>query len=175
MTDHYAKLSLILVLVGVFSTSAYPCSIFRPVSNREMVNGDDAVVRATAVEYSVPPGNPKAWTSGVPDSKIHFHVDENIGGSALADFGLPGYLVDKDDFNDQPSPYEFVRPGGRSGSCFANSYRSNAQFLLFLKKTKDGGFTVNWYPLGPVNEQLHSDDDPWLLWVRERVKEHPKP
>ena len=44
----------------------------------------------------------------------------------------------------------------------ANSYRRGGQFVLFLKKTKAGELTVNWYALAPVNEQLHSDDDPWL-------------
>jgi hypothetical protein len=29
---------------------------------------------------------------------------------------------------------------------------------------------VNWYALAPVNEQLHSDVDPWLLWVREQTQ-----
>jgi hypothetical protein len=82
---------------------------------------------------------------------------------------LPGYLMDSDDFNDQRPPYTFVRPGGRAGSCFANSYRSGGQFLLVLKETKGGELTVNWYALGPMNEQLHSDHDPWLLWVREHA------
>jgi len=88
----------------------------------------------------------------------------------ISDLILPGYLVDRDDFNDRPAPYTFVRPGGRAGSCFANPYRSGAQFLLFLKKTIAGELTVNWYALAPVNEQLHSDDDPWPLWVRERAQ-----
>ncbi|MEX2261561.1 MAG: hypothetical protein WD696_06400 [Bryobacteraceae bacterium] len=48
-----------------------------------------------------------------------------------------------------------------------------APFLLFLKKTSTGEFTVNWYPLGPVNEQLRSDRDKWLLWVREQVGKMP--
>jgi hypothetical protein len=39
-----------------------------------------------------------------------------------------------------------------------------------LKKTKTGDFTVNWYPLGPVNEQLHSDQDEWILWVRQQAR-----
>ena len=91
---------------------------------------------------------------------------------------LPGYLVNSDDFNDHPPPYKFVRRGGRWGSCFANTYRSGGQFLLFLKKTKTGEFTVNWYALGPVNEQLHSDQDAWLIWVREQTRKPkvaPKP
>lgn len=53
-------------------------------------------------------------------------------------------------------------------------------FLLMLKKW-DGklsyaiagnpldGYTVNWY-VGPVNEQVRSADDPWVVWVREQVR-----
>ena len=33
-------------------------------------------------------------------------------------------------------------------------------------RTNDGDYIVNWYALGPVNDQLRSDSDPWLLWVR---------
>ena len=64
-----------------------------------------------------------------------------------------------------PLPYRFVRPGGRGGSCFANSYRRGAQFLLFLKKGW-AGFTTNFSALGPTNEQLTGVDDPWVKWVR---------
>lgn len=39
-----------------------------------------------------------------------------------------------------------------------------------LKRGEAGEYTVNWYALGPVNEQLESASDPWLLWVRQRVE-----
>ncbi|MGA3076687.1 MAG: hypothetical protein ABSG56_23745 [Bryobacteraceae bacterium] len=169
MIAHKAKMVWVLLGSAVFTTEAYACSIAGKISNVEMVNGADAVVRATAVEYASPPSNPQIWTTGVPDSKVRFKVIESIRGPVISDLILPGYLVDSDDFNDQQPPYTFVRPGGRAGSCFANSYRSGGQFLLFLKKTKAGGLTVNWYALAPVNEQLHSDDDPWLLWAREHA------
>ena len=160
--------SLALLLAGgsfiaVFSTEAYPC-MARP-STAQMVNDADFIVRAAALEYVSRPSDPRIWTTGTPDSTIRFQILEIIRGPVISDLILPGYLVDKDDFNDRPSPYDFVRPNGRSGSCFANSYRSGAQFLLFLKKTEAGTFTVNWSALAPVNEQLHSDSDPWLLWV----------
>jgi hypothetical protein len=83
---------------------------------------------------------------------------------------LPGALSEGDDFNDQPVPYNFVRPGGRHGSCFAYYYRAGAEFLFMLKKQQTGEYTVYWYALGPVNEQLRSTDDPWLLWVRKMAK-----
>jgi hypothetical protein len=135
-----------------------------------MVKEADAIVRAKAVEYAIEPRDPNVRTTGEPDSTIRFKVLEVIRGPIPAQLILPGYLDQRDDFNDQPPPYDSVRPNGRSGSCFANSYRLGGQFLLLLKKTSLGRFTVDWYALGPVNEQLHSADDPWLLWVREQVK-----
>jgi hypothetical protein len=106
-----------------------------------------------------------------PDSTVRFKVLEVIRGEMPGDhFDLRGALVDTDDFNDQKSPYKFVRPDGRKGSCYATSYRTGAQFLLMLKSTQRS-FTVEWYALGPVNEQLHSTDDPWLLWVRAQSRQ----
>ena len=158
-----------LLASAIFAPAAYPCSIVGAISNLKLVADADAIVRATAVEYASPPASPLR-TTGVPDSTVRFKVIETIRGPQMADLTLPGYIVNKDDFNDHKPPYTFVRPGGRSGSCFANSYRAGAQFLLFLKKNSAGEFTVNWYALAPVNEQLHSDIDPWLLWVREKAQ-----
>ncbi len=123
------------VATMVFTVRAYPCSIVGKISSVEMVNAADAIVRARAVEYAVFPKG-ALWTTGTPDSKIRFQVIETIRGPVPSDLILPGYLVDRDDFNDHQPPYKFVRPNGRAGSCFANSYRSGGQFLLFLKKTK---------------------------------------
>lgn len=169
MIAHTAKMLWVLLAPVLFTTTARACSIIGKIWNLQMVSAADAIVRARAAEYDSPPNNPNIWTTGVPDSRIRFRVIEHIRGSLISDLVLPGYLVDRDDFNDERPPYTFVRPGGRAGSCFANSYRSGAQFLLFLKKTRSGEFTVNWYALAPVNEQLHSADDPWLLWVREQA------
>jgi hypothetical protein len=95
-------------------------------------------------------------------------VLEVIRGKVPADLFLDGVLVGEDDFNDETSPYDSVRSEGRRGSCFASSYRTGGQFLLLLKK-RGSDFTVDWYPLAPVNEQLRSVNDPWLLWVRTQA------
>jgi hypothetical protein len=170
MTVRKTKMLWVLLSFVACGIEAYPCSISGPISNLKLINDADSIIRVTAVEYASPPSNPQIWTTGVPDSKIRFKVIERMRGPAISDLILPGYLVDRDDFNDQQPPYTFVRPGGRAGSCFANSYRSGGQFLLFLKKTKAGDLTVNWYALAPVNEQLHADDDGWLLWVRQHAQ-----
>ena|SRR5687768_944091 len=153
-----------------FSRAAEPCSITGPVLPEEIVRGSDAIVRAIAVEYARPPKDPTIWTTGEPDSQVRFRTIEVVKGRDVPSvIVLPGYIDDRDDFNDVKVPYTFVRPGGRHGSCFANSYRQGAEFLLMLKKRADDSYTVNWYALGPVNEQLRSAEDPWLLWVREQV------
>lgn len=147
-----------------------PCTIVGDIVPTAMVRAADAIVRVVAVEYSKPPSSPAASTTGGPDSVIRFKTVEVLKGKLpRPGIELPGYLSDADDFNDHRPPYTFVRPGGRGGSCFANTYRRGAEFLLMLKQTGQD-FTVEWYPLGPVNEQLRSPDDPWLLWVRREVK-----
>jgi hypothetical protein len=96
-------------------------------------------------------------------------VEEILKGEGIAEsLMLNGYLSNQDDFNENTVPYKLVRPGGRAGSCYANTYKQGAQFLLFLKKTEKG-YTSNISALGPTNEQLHSETDPWLLWVKVRL------
>jgi hypothetical protein len=95
---------------------------------------------------------------------------EVIRGEGLPEeFTLPGRLVARDDFNDHAPPYKKVRPAGRLGSCSASDYKTGAEFMLIMKARNDG-YSVGWYPLGPVNEQLRSADDSWLVWVRKQAK-----
>ncbi len=165
---------LIVIGFGFIPATGWACSVTGIISNVDLVRSADAIIRAKAIEYATPPSNPNLWTTGVPDSRVRFKELEVIRGTHASDLVLPGYLVQRDDFNDQQPPYTFVRPGGRAGSCFANSYRQGAEYLLFVKKTKDGDLTVNWAALAPVNEQLHSSEDAWLLWVREQARPRDK-
>ncbi len=163
------------IVIGLFVAGvAWPCSVTKITSNVDLVHQADSIIRAKAVKYAKPPSDPSIWTTGVPDSEVRFEQLEVIRGADASGLVLPGYLVGRDDFNDQQPPYSFVRPGGRAGSCFANSYRAGTEYLLFLKKTKTGDFTVNWAALSPVNEQLHSSDDAWLFWVREQARKQEK-
>lgn len=118
--------------------------------------------------------DPNTTTTGTPDSTVEFTIEETLKGENVPEtIMLNGYLSDKDDYNDMEVPYKFVRPRGRAGSCFANTYKEGAQFLLFLKKTQDG-YTPNISALGPTNEQLHGSDDAWLQWVRSYLKTQSK-
>jgi hypothetical protein len=163
----FTALALLLLVAQGAASPVKACQA-RPVTFRELFAAD-FIVRATAVKYVVMPVDPHMVTTGVSGSTVEFKVEETLKGEGLDEsLVLNGYLGDKDDFNENPVPYKFVRPGGRAGSCYANTYKQGAQFLLFLKKTA-GGYTSNIIPLGPTNEQLKSETDPWLLWVKVRL------
>jgi hypothetical protein len=162
---------VVFVIILVASNPSFPCRVNHPISPEEMVLKADVIVRATAESLIRPASVPNALP---PDSAVRFKVEELIRGEMPEDhFDLRGALVESDDFNDHKPPYEFVRPDGRHGSCFATSYRAGAQYVLMLKRSEGHGYTVEWYPLGPVNEQLHSVQDPWLQWVRTQARRLP--
>ena len=166
------------------ATAGRACSRSTPFTFNELFSGE-LIVRVTAVKYVVAP--PAALLAGAPISEtpstIQFRVDEWLGGAYIAEGSteppktivLNGYLNDKDDFNDSPMPYTFVRSEGRKGNCFANTYNLVGQYLLFLKRGKDFGlksignvfpYTPYWSALGPTNEQIKSGNDPWVWWVK---------
>jgi len=141
-----------------------------PLTPAQLSMDADVIVRATAVSYNKAPEENR--TTGMPDSTVEFRVDEVLKGENVGNtLVMNGYLNDKDDFNDRAVPYDFVRPGGRAGSCFANSYKKGAMFLLFLKR-KEQKLTPYWAALTPTNEQLRSSDDPWLRWVKDFLQSH---
>ena len=83
-------------------------------------------------------------------------------------FELEGELTEENDPNDRPAPYDFVRPDGRSGNCYAFHYKRGAEYLL-LCRIRNGALTPHWASLGATNEQLFGPDDSWLAWVREQL------
>ena len=140
-----------------------------PLTPTQLSKNAEVIVRVTAVSYAKPPEE-KYRTTGMPDSTVEFRVLEVLKGESVpATLNINGYLNDKDDFNDRPAPYDFIRPGGRAGSCVANSYKEGAEFLLFLKK-KEERLTPYWAALTPTNEQLKSSDDPWLKWAKDYLQ-----
>lgn len=168
----FVIMSILVLGCGLLTpaTSSRACSRITPFTLGELFDNAEVIVRVTAVKYVKPPDDPNIITTGEPDSTIEFKVEEKLRGGDVPDtIVLNGYLSDKDDFNEMPVPYMFVRRLGRRGSCFANTYKEGAQFLLFLKRTK-GAFTSNISALGPTNEQLRSDNDAWLIWVRNHLK-----
>lgn len=158
-----------LVAALILVLPAHPCDVVTigkypspPVSG-QVVKRADAIVRAEAVEYA------ERISFDAGGGPIRFRVLETLRGPAMSELVLPGELVGWDDFNRDPVPYNSGRPNSLSGSCVAWQYRLGSQFLLMLTKNKAGQFSVEFYPFAPVNEQLHSETDPWLLWVRAEV------
>ncbi len=114
---------------------------------------------------------PASWSSGNTGTTkpIDFEVLEVLKGPAVPGVvRILGTLVDQDDFNEQPVPFTFVRRGGRSGNCFAFGYRSDREYLLFLRPGKES-LTPYWAPLAPINEQIRGSQDPWVTWVKRQV------
>ncbi|HEX8117434.1 MAG TPA: hypothetical protein VF521_09185 [Pyrinomonadaceae bacterium] len=160
-------LPALCAFVLLMSPEAFACRAV-PYKADRLAAEADVIVRATASRYAEAPAE-KYKFSGVPGSLVEFKVLETLKGEGVPDIlDINGYLDDRDDYNDRPVPYDFVRPGGRAGSCIANSYRKGAEFLLFLKN-RDGKLTPYWAALSPTNEQLRPADDPWLKWVRDAL------
>jgi hypothetical protein len=157
------------MLVGLAAASPMqPCSRFGKVDPEADVRNADVIVIARATEYVHEPES-ETRTTGMAESVVRFEVLEVLKGSNVpAAIPLQAYLGDRDDFNDHPAPYTFVRPGGRHGSCFANTYKKGASFLLLLK-AGGGEYTTDWDPLAPLNEQLQAADDPWVGWVKNQI------
>ena len=153
----------------MFPARVLACRAPRP-SPAAMVSRAEIIVRATAVDYVKPPVGDLRQLNEPGDAEINFRVQEILKGQDVpSTIVLNGYLTAKNDFNDRPVPYDFVRRGGRGGSCSAYEYMQGAEFLLFLKKV-NGRLTIRWYALAPTNEQLHSADDLWVVWVKEQLK-----
>ena len=62
-----------------------------------------------------------------------------------------GRIVSRDDFNDVSMPYGVVRPGDRSGNCYALTYRLESHYLLFLRDAAVVAEAENERP--PVTEE----------------------
>jgi hypothetical protein len=120
-----------------------------------------------------------AQAADLPGGSVLFeHVFFLKGVESVPTIRIPGSLTDRDDFNDAPFPYDFVRPAGRTGNCYATTYRVGRWYLLLLKKTAPTldaapfatfSFTPYWEALAPTNEQISGLDDRWVVWVRQHI------
>jgi hypothetical protein len=161
----------ILLFCFLYSSAStvYGCRTVPP-SAQTLVSIADVVIRATAVKYIREPRGDIRALHTPNDVEIEFRVEEVLKGKSVpTSLILNGYLTDRDDYNDRPVSYDFVRKGGRGGSCFAYEYKQGAEFLLFLKKA-DGKYTLQLYALAPINEQLRNKDDEWLIWVKNQLQ-----
>jgi hypothetical protein len=156
-------LMLCAALVVPFSR-ANACSITKLDTPSELIQQADAIYLVVARDFaqSPPVGRHTAGT-------VRFTIAETLKGAERSEIRIPGFFTDADDPNDHPVPYEFVRPEGRHGNCYAEAYREGRTYLLFVK-----GGTPYWSHLAPVNEQVGSGSDAWVQWVREHLKQQQK-
>ncbi len=167
-----ASLGLLIVIV-LIPTPAWPCSVDGPLPSAEtLVHRSDVIVRVRAETVA-----PKAvWVHPAAPSHVNFTVLEIVKGElSSGTLSFNGVASERDDRNDRPVPYDFVRPAGRGGGCFAIEYRLGSEYLLLLKKTGDPDrsiLTPYWAALRPTNEQLFDGhSDPWFRWVLEHARD----
>jgi hypothetical protein len=138
----------------------------------------DAVVRVRALEElgNRRQGSPQrlrdfALATGREfDTRIRFQVLEVLKGNGVGGpLEFEGMFTDRDDRNDGPVPYTFVRKQGRGGNCFAYTYKQGQEYLLILG-ARNGGLTPYWQTLAATNEQLSNTNDQWLAWVRAQLQ-----
>jgi hypothetical protein len=167
---------LVLTMLAV-AAPAWPCSVVGPLPSAERLVGDAEVIVWVRVEgLSATPGRGGSLLATSP-TQVRFAILEVLKGSlSPSKIEFDGSLTDRDDRNDRPVPYDFIRPGGRGGNCFALTYRADADYLLFLRHSERSDAQPNqltpyWAPLSPTNEQLLGGaTDAWFVWVSKKLK-----
>jgi hypothetical protein len=168
---------LVFAMIGV-AAPAWPCSVVAPLPSAERLVGDaEIIARVRAEGLSATPGRGGSLLAGSP-TQVRFAILELLKGrlsSSTIEFN--GSLTDRDDRNDRPVPYDFIRPGGRGGNCFALAYRASAEYLLLLRRAEHPSdaqpsqLTPYWAPLSPTNEQLlDGATDAWFVWVSKELR-----
>jgi hypothetical protein len=170
-----------LVAMTAVATPAWPCSVVGPLpAPQQLVSRAEVIVRARAERLADAPGR-QGHLAGGP-TQVVFSVLEVLKGALASNMiEFNGSLEEREDPNDRPVPYDFIRPGGRRGNCFALGYQQGAEYLLFLKRADHQSYsephdlTPYWSPLAPTNEQLSGAMDPWLRWVINEVRKGARP
>ena len=143
-------------------------------SNYELVKATDAIVLARVRQVGrVPPG--QEFGSALMDYRAEFDIETVLKGDierqTLTFFGV-------EDHKTRPSEDDFSRPT-RPGAdpitppypCgVPYTYRAGARYLLFLAGDNDHPWRFPKVPLGRLNEEVDSDDSPWLQAVTQYIR-----
>jgi len=156
----YIAAALILCAAVVPFSRVDACSVVKLDSPSELMEQADSIYLVLARDFVQSPAVGR-HTAGT----VRFSISETLKGAERTELRIPGFFTDADDPNDHPVPYEFVRPEGRHGNCYAESYRKGGMYLLFMRNG-----TPYWSPLAPVNEQVTSESDSWVAWVRQHLR-----
>jgi hypothetical protein len=166
----------LFAMVGL-AAPAWPCTVVGPLPSPErLVRDAEVIARVRAEGLSSTPG--RAGIMAESSTQVRFAILAVLKGrlsSSTIEFN--GELTERDDRNDRPVPYDFIRPGGRAGNCFALGYRTGAEYLLLLRHgehpsdAQSNELTPYWAPLSPTNEQLlEGPSDAWLVWVSQELR-----
>ncbi|HUF73324.1 MAG TPA: hypothetical protein VMR74_10545, partial [Gammaproteobacteria bacterium] len=159
----FAVILMALLPIG----AGLACSLAAPLPPaEELVDSATVIVRARAMGLSdnlSPAGGPAS-----SNILVEFQVLRVLKGELSSRvISFDGHIVSRNDFNELPVPYPFIRPGGRSGNCYALEYRLGSQYLLILRTPHNAEdaktLTPYWSPLAPTNEQIRGSQDPWLV------------
>lgn len=170
------RMIAIVPISMALAVPASPCTVSSRLSPGELVRNAEVIVRVRVTGLAAP-GPPRMF-GGEEGRRVQFQVLETLKGTLpSSSLSFTGELEDHGDPNDADVPYNFVRPGGRRGNCYALGYRQGTEYLLMLRRParpradgSAGELTPYWAPLSPVNEQLgRGEDDPWLAWVRREA------
>jgi hypothetical protein len=160
-----AIFSAFLVSANLVSApSSLACSPRKVSTPQELVSGADGIYHVRSSNEIPGPPSSSHMPRPQPNAQVTFRVLSVIKGARRTMFLIPADFVPEADPNDHPVPYNFVRPGGRRGNCYAVTFKQGQEYLLFLK-----GGTPYWSPLAPTTEQVAGTTDPWLIWVRREL------
>ena len=172
--------ALAFAVVMAWSSVAWPCSIeqslLRPrltpeQLTRRMLDDAEFIVRARA-EALLSNKGPITGDPSKDDTDVRFRVLEVLKGRHVPrTIRFYGWLVDRDERNEETVPYTRARPSA-AGICNAFGHRRGGQYLLFLRRDSENRLYPYWGALQPTNEQLFGGRrDPWFVWVAATVKD----
>jgi hypothetical protein len=163
------RLFLFIAVAAIVAARDAGACFASPRAPQTLVRDADMILRVRASSSDVAPA-----PSGIGvENVVRFIVLEQLKGPRQFDVVARGKLSDQPEMNHGPVPYATVKRSGLSGSCFAETYQKNGDYLLFLKKV-DGVLTPYWAPLGATNEQIVGPQDEWARWVKEQLQHVPK-
>jgi len=171
------RIHIAIAIVLLWAGPAWPCSVAGPApSAQELVDRAEVIVRARVEGLAKSPGRDGLIAGSA--TQVRFAILDVLKGRLPTNtIEFNGTLTESDDRNDRPVPYDFIRPGGRGGNCFALGYRPGGEYLLLLRRGEHASYaqpndlTPYWTPLGPTNEQLFGGtSDGWFAWVARRTR-----
>jgi hypothetical protein len=109
---------LVSFAIGWAASPGIACSVTEMPTPAELLRRAETIVRVRADRLSGRAG--RDGTLAGSDTQVRFAVLEVLKGPPIGStIEFNGRLGGRDDPNDHPVPYTFVRPGGRSGKCWA--------------------------------------------------------